>query len=111
MRLMVKTGDKCRDFLDARMRGLRLQHLQLDEVWTFARMKEKNIPEELADDPTIGDQYLYVAFDQTTKLVATFAIGKRNNEVTRAFIDDLSSRVVTDYPQISTDGFQPYRPA
>ena len=45
MRLMVKTGNKCREFLDAKMRGLKLKHLQLDEIWTFVLVKQAHIPE------------------------------------------------------------------
>ena len=37
MRLMLRAGDKCREFLDSRMRGLRLDHIQADEIWTFVR--------------------------------------------------------------------------
>jgi len=34
-RLIVRFGDACRDFLDERMRGLTLTHLQFDEQWTY----------------------------------------------------------------------------
>jgi hypothetical protein len=35
MRLLVSAGDQCRTFLDRRMRNLNLDHLQVDEIWTF----------------------------------------------------------------------------
>jgi hypothetical protein len=71
MRLMVKTCNECRDFLDDTMRGLKLRHLQLDEIWTFVDTKQAHIKPERVGDETIGDQYLYVAFDQDTKLILT----------------------------------------
>jgi len=106
-RLLVKIGNKCREFLDAKMRGLKLKHLELDEIWTFVAKKQAMIqPEEF--DGAIGDQYMYVAIDQETKLIPTFALGKRDSAVTRVFINDLAERIVSEYPQISTDGFIPY---
>lgn len=35
MRLLVKAGDQCREFLDREMRDLTLRHIQCDEIWTF----------------------------------------------------------------------------
>src|SRR5260370_27398990 len=34
LRLLVKFGSACRDFLDQQMRGLELHHLEIDEQWT-----------------------------------------------------------------------------
>ena len=109
-RLLVRTGDKCRDFLDSRMRGLRLNHLECDEIWTFVRVKQAHIKPQ-HDDSEIGDQYLFVAFDQETKLVPSFIIGKRTAERTERFMLDLAGRVIHNgqkRPQISTDGFAAY---
>jgi IS1 family transposase len=107
MRLLVKVGNGCREFLDERMRGLRLHHLQLDEIWTFVLIKQGNLPPNNAN-PTIGDQFLYIALDEKTKLIPTFALGKRNSEVTNAFALDLAGRIVTERPMISSDGWQAY---
>jgi len=108
MRLAVKIGGKCKLFLNAWMRNLKLRHVQADEIWTFVGCKQGNLDRALVINPTMGDQYLYVAFDQDTKLVATFAIGKRNKEVAQAFMYDLADRIISDAPQLSTDGFNGY---
>ena len=73
MRLLLRTGRQCREFLDDRLRNLRLRHVQLDEIWTFVLIKQANIPMDRKGDPRIGDQYLFVAFDEDTKLIATYA--------------------------------------
>jgi IS1 family transposase len=110
MSLLKRVGDGCRTLLDGKLRGLKLTHLQCDEIWTFVQKKQAMIlPSEC--ELGIGDQFLYVAFDQRTKLIATYAIGKRTSEVTNAFMLDLASRIVTEQPQISTDGFAPYKHA
>ncbi len=117
MRTVVRFGSACRDFLDESLSNLSLRHVQCDEIWTFVRKKEGHIRGHEARDRTIGDAYLYTALDTDTKLLVTFAIGKRNSEVTAAFIADLEKRLVRqpsadadDIPQISTDGWGPYAP-
>ena len=42
----------------------------------------------------VGDQYLYIALDEETKLVPSFAIGKRTLETTELFMGDLAVRIV-----------------
>jgi IS1 family transposase len=105
MRLLIRIGDKCRDLLDVRLRKLNLRHIQCDEIWTFCGCKQGRLQSE---DPRRGDQYLWVAFDTDTKLIVTYALGKRTLEVAKAFMADLADRIITDYPQLSTDGFNAY---
>jgi IS1 family transposase len=117
MRLTIRFGNNCRSFLDDALMNLKLQHVQCDEIWTFCRMKEGQAKQRNLDTTVIGDQYLYTALDTDTKLLVTFAIGKRGWETTNAFIRDLRKRLVTpetlgdERPQLSTDGFTPYLPA
>ncbi|MGD0388974.1 MAG: hypothetical protein ABSC42_08470 [Tepidisphaeraceae bacterium] len=108
MRLAVKVGGKCKAFLNAWLRNLKLRHVQADEIWTFVGCKQETLKRALVVNPTMGDQFLYIAFDQDTKLIATYAIGKRSTEVTQSFMYDLADRIVTDAPQLSTDGFNAY---
>ena len=98
MRLAVKVGGKCKDFLNAWQRNLKLRHVQCDEIWTFVGCKQQNLNRALVRTPEMGDQFLYVAFDQDTKLMVTFAIGKRTTEVTQAFMYDLADRIVSNAP-------------
>jgi IS1 family transposase len=117
-RIVVRFGNQCRQYLDHALANLSLEHVQLDEQWTFCRMKEKQAARRKLDSAEIGDQYLYTALDTDTKLLVTFAIGKRNGEVTDAFVADLEKRLVRvpemlgeDRPQLSTDGWNAYVPA
>ncbi|MDB5293128.1 MAG: hypothetical protein JWL69_4369 [Phycisphaerales bacterium] len=107
MRLLLKVGEGCRTLLDAKMRGLNLRHVQCDEIWTFVKQKQATLAPTNCN-PTVGDQYLWIAFDTDTKLIACYALGKRTSEVANAFMDDLSGRIVTECPQISTDGWNGY---
>ena len=117
MRLVIRFGNHCRSFLDDALMNLSLKHVQLDEIWTFCRMKEAQAKKRNLDNALIGDQYLYTALDTETKLLVTLAVGKRTWETTNAFIRDLRKRLVVPTelgefrPQLSTDGYQPYLPA
>lgn len=124
-RWLVIFGDAARSFLDAEMRNLTLRHVQADEIWTFVQKKQGRLRDNERDNPMIGDQYLWVVFDEDTKLVPTFVIGKRSADMARRLMKDLASRLVFpgthasdphDYKtggykpiiQISTDGFAGY---
>ena len=108
MRLLVRTGNGGRALLDERLRGLKLRHVQADEIWTFCKKRQGQLTPEEAVNYTIGDQFLFAAFDTDTKLIASYALGKRTSEVSRAFMSDLAGRIVTETPLLSTDGFNAY---
>lgn len=97
------------------MSNLYLEHVQLDEIWTFVGKKQGRLTDEEKNDPTIGDIYVFTALDTDTKLMASFAIGKRTSETTEALIADLEKRMIRppvdqgdQRPQLSTDGFHAY---
>jgi IS1 family transposase len=119
LKILVKFGEGCREFLDQQMRGLELHHLECDEQWTFVQKKQGKLHAEEKDNPKIGDQYLWIAIDMHTKLIPTFAVGKRSADNARRFMVDLANRLAlptpTDtgerfgiIPQISTDAFAAY---
>src|SRR5207248_3992456 len=66
--LMVRVGERCRATLDRWMKNLTLDHLEIDEIWTFVQKKQGHVPVNV-DDERIGDQYLFLAIDKDTKLV------------------------------------------
>jgi IS1 family transposase len=122
MRLTARAGRACQRLLDFRMRGLRLEHIQADEIWTFVLKKQAHLEGDEHADEGIGDQFLFVALDEETKLIPSFRLGKRNGENTEAFMLDLSRRLampepaavapgaepVDNRPLISTDGWAAY---
>lgn len=105
MRLGVKVGQGCAKVLDAKMRNLSCEHLQLDEVWGFIGKKQRNLAEN--DDPTKGDVWTFCAIDAETKIVPAFAVGKRTAATANAFVSDLAGRL-NRRVQISADGLKTY---
>ena len=119
-RLMVRFGKACADFLDTEVRDVETSHLELDEQWTWVGKKNKNLTPAEKWNQQLGDQYLFLAQDQASRLIVSHRLGKRTTETTQAFMDDLAARIVlpenpnvplSQKPQISTDGFNCYPPA
>jgi IS1 family transposase len=110
MNLLVRFGGACRQFLDEEMQGLTLRHLQCDEMHTFVAKRQKNLTvDEKVERSDIGEIYLWYAVDTDTKLVPTFALGKRSADNARRFMCDLAGRLVTPNPH-ATDAHN-FRPA
>ena len=62
------------------------------------------------DDPDeFGNQWVFVALDEETKLVPSFMVGKRTKETTYTFLLDLQKRLVDARFQLTTDGFVFYQ--
>jgi IS1 family transposase len=105
MRLGVRVGQGCAAVLDAKMRDLSCQHIQLDEVWGFIGKKQRHT--RFDDDPTLGDVWTFCAIDAETKLVPAFKVGKRDHQTANAFVSDLAARL-KGRVQLSADGLAAY---
>ena len=125
-RLLVGFGNRCKHFMDQHLHSLTLDHIEVDEIWTFVAKKQGRLsPQECAERHDIGDVYLWTCLDKETKLVATYLVGKRSADNARKLMMDLSKRLVIPtahnsddhhyqtrsyvyITQISTDGFPAY---
>jgi IS1 family transposase len=70
--------------MDTKLRNLRCQHIQGDEMWSFVGKKQRNVRED--DSPELGDAWIFIALDAESKLIPAFVVGKRNRETTYAFL-------------------------
>jgi len=125
-KVLVFFGDRCQRFLDSRMQGLTLTHLQFDEQWTYVPKKQSRLTlTEREESSSKGDIYLWTCIDQKTKLMPSFRIGKRSADNAWRFMLDVAGRLTFPNPhasdahsfltggyepivQISTDGFAAY---
>jgi IS1 family transposase len=108
MRLGARVGRGCAELHDRMMVGLRVPRLECDELWQYVGCKQKNVTR--ANVTVKGDQYTFIALASSAKAIVAYRTGKRDSENTDLFIRDLRERVLGT-PEISTDGFHPYRPA
>jgi IS1 family transposase len=105
-RLALRVGMGCMELHDRIMVGVRTERLELDEAWSFVGKKQKNVLRHEINAK--GDQYVFIGMAGTQKAIISWGVGKRNTESTMDFLHDLRSRVIGQ-PEISTDGFHPYR--
>jgi IS1 family transposase len=105
-RLLVQVGDRCAEVMDETMRNLHCGYIQADEIWTYVGKKQKRVGVD--DSPELGDQWVFVAMDAETKLVPSFTVGKRTEETTWYFVNDLAGRLASRV-QLTTDGFVFYQ--
>jgi transposase-like protein/IS1 family transposase len=108
MKLVVRAGEKCEKLFARLIVSIPVQDVQCDEIWAYVAKKEAHkLPAE-ENDESVGDAYCFVAMERNTKLVLNFALGRRNQATTDAFIEGLRHATAARRFQISTDGFQPY---
>ncbi len=106
-KLLIDVGTACADYQDKAMRNLSCKRIQCDEIWAFCYSKEKNVSPEDKGVLGHGDVYTWTAICPDTKLVPSFMVGKRDEENTQVFIEDLASRLANRV-QLTTDGHKPY---
>jgi IS1 family transposase len=104
--LALRVGLGCMELHDRLMVGVRTKRLELDEAWSFVGKKQKNVLRH--EVPVKGDQYVFIGMAGTQKAIIGWRVGKRKADTILELLHDLRQRVIGQ-PEISTDGFLPYR--
>jgi transposase-like protein len=104
LRILVTAGERCAYLLDAKIRDVKAEHVQVDEIHTFVGCKAQRTTR---DDMERGDFFTYLSVDRASKLVINWHTSKRDGENTLAFIRDLERRMDGRF-QLTTDEFLPY---
>jgi len=110
LKLLAELGTVCADYHDLAVRNVKAKHVECDEIWSFCYAKKKNIPKDKENVLGVGDLWTWTALDAQSKLIISYACGKRDANWAKAFIDDLASRVSTRL-QITSDGLRFYAEA
>lgn len=107
MRLLKHAGKQAKLVMDVLMRGIQIEAMQVDELWTFVGKKDSQLTPEERIEGVYGSQFIYVAIDSNTRLVPHFSIGQRNFKVAYKFMQELRGKL-TGYTHITTDGLSAY---
>ncbi|MGC1274024.1 MAG: IS1 family transposase [Planctomycetaceae bacterium] len=105
--LILTAGENCAKFFQTRVRGVESADIQCDELWSFTACKEKTRVLRGYGEQH-GDCYTYIGVCRQSKLILAYQVGRRTFEDADAFAMSLR-RAVSGRPQVSTDGFGPYR--
>ena len=106
-KLLVELGAACSAYQDKVFRNLKCKRVQCDEIWSFVYAKDKNLPEEMRNQPGVGSVWTWVALDPDTKLVPCWFVSSRDAGAAYHFMHDLAGRLANRV-QLTTDGHKPY---
>ena len=110
-RLALRVGRGCAELHDRLVIGVRTNRLELDELWAYVGRKHRTQQQKFRpDDAVTGDMYTYVGSAAASRAIIAYRTGKRDGAFTDDFVHDLRERVI-GYPEISTDGYHPYKAA
>src|ERR1017187_1462699 len=107
-KILVLAGERCEKLMGRLIVNVPVKNVQAEEIWGYVQKKEAHKAPFEADDKNIGDAYCFVAIDRDSKLVLNFALGRRDQKTTDAFIEGLRAASAPQRFQITTDGFAPY---
>lgn len=107
LKLLADVGGACAAYQDQAMRNLTVTDLQVDEIWSFVGMKQKNVPAGSPEEDGLGDCYTFTCIDPKTKLMPCWLVGTRSRQCAYDFMEDLASRLAVRV-QLTTDGLKVY---
>ena len=77
LHVLARAADHAARISHALLRDVVVSECQLDEMWSFIFKKEKNLDAIEKLEGTLGDAWIWVAFDAVNKLFLATVVGKR----------------------------------
>jgi transposase-like protein/IS1 family transposase len=107
--LILLIGENCERMLDARVKGVEVKDLQLDEIWSFVGMKEKTRVMHGKSPVDFGDSWTWLAIERETKLILAHQVGQRDSESCWAFLLKIKAAIGKGRFQLTSDGLGAYK--
>jgi IS1 family transposase len=104
LNILETAGQKAAAFLDAKIRNVKSDYVQADELCSFVRTKQQNTDE---DDFEHGNFFTHLSICRDSKLIINHQVSKRTREDSLAFMQDLKSRMDGRFT-LTTDGWKSY---
>lgn len=109
-KFLVELGCAVAAFQNEKLVHLPCKRLQVDEIWSFAYCKQKNVEKAKAAPEGAGDVWTWTAICADTKLIPSWLVGNRDAMAGYTFMNDLASRMAGRV-QVTSDGFKVYEGA
>ena len=107
-KLLVDAGKACDRYSNRHIRNVESKRIQCDEIWSFCYAKEDR-PVSPSAPAEAGNVWTWTAIDADTKLIISWMVSPdRGQQYANEFLHDVRARV-RGHPQITTDGWNPYR--
>ena len=107
LRLLVAVGQACIKYQDRVIRNVTAKRVQVDEIWSFVRCKQKNVTEAKMEAGICGDVWTFTAIEAQSKLILSWMAGRRDAGCATEFLQDVASRLANRV-QLTTDGHKMY---
>ena len=104
LNVLETAGRKAIDLMESRVKNVEAKFVSVDEMFGFVGCLQQNTT---ASDPYRGDQYAFLAVEQTSKLIICWCIGKRDRENSREIMQELKAKTTGRF-QLTTDSFNAY---
>ena len=105
MRLGAPRRPGCAELHDRMMVGLRVARIECDEMWAYVGCKQKNVTAPTSPEGRSVHFHRAGGLDKGHRRLPHRQADSENTDL---FIRDLRERILGT-PEISTDGFHPYR--
>ncbi|MYM54938.1 hypothetical protein GR167_06460 [Rhodobacteraceae bacterium GS-10] len=99
----------------SRTRRLRVRQIQADELWSFVKVKQKNVARQKVQEVGAGTVWTYLAICSDTKFIVGYRLGARKLADARAFYQSIRDKLevdengqLTQRLEILTDGLMAY---
>src|SRR3569833_1238812 len=107
LRYLELAGQACMAHHDKAVRGVKVQRVECDEIWSFNYCKKAKLTTAKAAPEGAGDAWTWTAIDADSKLIASFLIGSRDADAAQDFMHDVAARLANRV-QLTTDGHTAY---
>jgi transposase-like protein/IS1 family transposase len=112
IKLVVLAGERCEALLNAKLRNVPVNDVQCDEIWTFVGKKRTHRRGNEENFAEIGDAWIFVGIERSTKLVLAFELGSRSVKSATRFMRKIASATDPNQKfQLTTDGLNAYSTA
>ena len=106
-KILIDAGKVCMSLHDDKVRNVKANRVQVDEIWSFTAAKQKNVAAMKKPVEGAGDTWTWTALDADSKLIVGWFVGGRDGECAKLFMDDVAGRLANRV-QITSDGHKAY---
>ena len=107
--MILVVGANCQTLLTNTIANVEVKDVQLDEIWSFVGMKEKQRVARGKSPADFGDSWCFYGIERETKLILAHEVGQRDNDTCWSFLMKMKNAVGKGRFQLTTDGLQAYR--
>jgi IS1 family transposase len=104
LNILASAGEQCARLLNYRVRNIRSDFVQADELYSFVKTKEQNTAD---DDMEHGNFFTHLSICRDSKLIINYQVSKRSWQDSENFMRDLQSRMSGKFT-LCTDGLPAY---